>query len=187
LISHQWHYGDETARRQWQDPEAVLEQIGVKPGQVFLDIGCGEGFFALPAARRIGPGGKVYGLDSNAAAVGELRRKSAAEGLGNLELRVGTAEETLLCQACADIAFFGSVLHDFQSQDQVLEKARQMLKPEGRLVDLDWKKETMSFGPPLSKRFDEARASRLIESAGFQIESLKNSGLYHYLIIARPN
>jgi hypothetical protein len=61
-----------------------------------------------------------------------------------------------------------------------------MIKPGGKLANLDWKKINMSFGPPQAKRFDEAAASRLIEGAGFKIESVKNSGLYHYLIMARP-
>jgi len=60
-----------------------------------------------------------------------------------------------------------------------------MLKPKGWLVDLDWKKEPMDFGPPLSIRFSEERAIGLIEGAGFKVEQQKETGRFHYLIMAR--
>jgi ubiquinone/menaquinone biosynthesis C-methylase UbiE len=181
-----WHYIDETQRRQWQDPEAILKKIGLAPGYTFMDIGCGSGFFTLPAARITGTKGKVYGLDSQSSSLDEIRKKAKAEGLKNIELKAATAEETIICHACADIVFLGIVLHDFQDPARVLMNARLMIKPRGILANLDWKKVDMNFGPPLSKRFDEAAASRLIEGAGFQIESTEDSGQYHYLITARP-
>ncbi len=182
-----WHYVDETERRKWQNPEAILRDIGVKPGLTFIDVGCGAGFFTLPAARIIGPQGKVYGLDLQRDAIDEIRQKASIEGLANIDLKVGKAEEILMCRACADIVFLGIVLHDFQSPSEVLKNAHLMLKPDGKLVNLDWKKINMSFGPPLARRFDEATASRLIEQANFKIESVKDSGQYHYLITAKPN
>jgi ubiquinone/menaquinone biosynthesis C-methylase UbiE len=181
-----WHYVDETERRKWQNPEEILNTIGLKPESTFMDIGCGDGFFTLPAAHIIGPEGRVYGLDADEEAIRELQKKGSAEGLENLEPKVGAAENTLLCQSCADIVFFGIVLHDFTDPARVLENARKMIKSEGKLVNLDWKKKAMSLGPPISIRFDEETASRMIESAGFKVESIKDSGLYHYLIIARP-
>ena len=69
-----------------------------------------------------------------------LREKAEGEGLGNLILKVGRAEDTVLCPACADIVFFGIVLHDFEEPARVLVSATKMLKPTGRLVKLDWKK-----------------------------------------------
>ena len=184
-MHRRWHYADETERRQWQDPEAVMAAIGLKPVLTFMDIGCGEGFFTIPAARIVGSGGKVYGVDIEGEAIDHLQKKAAAEGLTNLELITGKAEELILCHSCADIVFFGNVLHDFQDPAEVVRKARDMLKPDGRLVNLDWKKVDMSFGPPKSRRFDEAAAIRLIEPAGFKVEYVKNSGQYHYLILAR--
>ena len=65
---------DDPERRQWQDPEKILTSIGVAPGMVFIDIGCGHGYFALPAARRVVClKGKVYAVDSDAAAIDRLR------------------------------------------------------------------------------------------------------------------
>lgn len=179
-------FWDETERRKWQTPEAILADVGLKPGSTFMDIGCGYGFFALPAARLVGKKGKVYGLDVDAEAIEKLREKAKKEDLKNLNLKVGEAEETILCKACADIVFFGIVLHDFKDPTRVLMNAKKMLKKTGRLVDLDWKKEPMEFGPPLQIRFDEKQAVNLIESAGFRIKTVKNAGPYNYVIIAKP-
>ncbi len=170
-------------RRQWQDPEAILTGIGLDKGMCFADIGCGGGFFALPAARIVGEKGKVYGVDANPASITMLTEQAGKEGLKNLFLTTGKAEEAILCRKCADFVFFGIALHDFDNPAKVLKNAGRVIKPEGRLIDLDWKKEG-SFGPPAHIRFDEEKASRLIEAAGFNVLSVADSGLYHYLITA---
>jgi hypothetical protein len=59
-----------------------------------------------------------------------------------------------------------------------------MLRPQGHLIDLDWKDQSMEFGPPQQKRFSIDKARYLIESAGFEIASVADAGPYHYLIIA---
>jgi ubiquinone/menaquinone biosynthesis C-methylase UbiE len=177
---------DEKERRKWQVPEDVLNEVGVKTGLAFVDVGCGDGFFAFPAARLVGNEGKVYALDADAEAIEKLREKAAREGLLNVELKVGMAEESVFCDSCADIVFFGIVLHDFTDPDRVLSNAKRMLKSSGRLVNLDWKKEPMQLGPPLQVRFNEKKALDIIASAGFRIDQIRGVGLYHYVIIATP-
>jgi ubiquinone/menaquinone biosynthesis C-methylase UbiE len=183
-LSHCPH--DEIERRKWHDPEALLNSIGLKRGQAIMDIGCGDGFYALPAAKIVGNTGKVYGVDTNRSSIQNLGDNAAAQGLKNLELKVGRAEETIFCKSCADIVFFGIVLHDFADPKRVLQNARVMIKPEGRLANLDWKKEDMTIGPPAQKRFSEEVATQLIESAGFIVQSVSEVGRYHYLITALP-
>jgi len=185
LKAHE-RFRDEEERRKWQDPETILLDIGLREGFTFVDLGCGDGFFAIPAAELVGKKGRVYAVDADRKAVGGLKKKCAIEGLGNLTVKVGRAEETIFCQACADIVFFGIVLHDFNDPAAVLKNARIMLRAAGRLIDLDWKKEPMELGPPAEIRFSEEEATRLIESAGLTIETVKESGPYHYLIIAKP-
>lgn len=171
-------------RRKWQDPDAILSSIGLKAGLSFMDIGCGSGYFALPAARMVGKSGKVYGVDRDVRSIDSLKELAGKEGLDNLDLRVGKAEEIVLCQACADIVFFGIVLHDFENPLTVLKNAREMLKHDGHLVNLDWKKEPMEFGPPAHIRFSPDEAVRFIESGGFTVQTVQESGPYHYLVIA---
>ena len=175
---------DDPERRQWQDPEQILSSISLRDGMVFVDIGCGEGYFAIPAARRVRNYGKVYAVDINAESVGRLRAQAEKEGLKNLISQVGEAENTRVCEGCADIVFFGIDLHDFRDPAAVLKNAKQMLGPQGRLVDLDWKDQPMDLGPPLGKRFSIWKARSLIESAGLTIQSVQDAGPYHYLIIA---
>jgi ubiquinone/menaquinone biosynthesis C-methylase UbiE len=82
------------------------------------------------------------------------------------------------------MVFFGIDLHDFGDPVAVLRNARRMLGPEGRLLDLDWKDEPMEMGPPRWKRFSVEKAGSLMESAGLRVLSVRESGPYHYLIIA---
>jgi len=175
---------DDPERRKWQDPDEILSSIGLRQGMVFVDMGCGDGYFALPAARTVGQRGRVYANDIDAAAVERLRQRAAQEGLDNLDARVMEAEETLACEGCADFVFFGIDLHDFRDPAQVLVNAKKMLRYGGKLVDLDWKDQPMPVGPPPEKRFSIDKARNLIISAGLRVESVQDSGPYHYLITA---
>ncbi len=172
------------ARLKWQDPEKLLAEIGLKPGDTFVDVGCGDGFFAIPAAKIVGEKGRVYGLDISRSAITRLEERAKTLGLVNLIINLGRAEDSVLCDGCADFVFFGIVLHDFDDREKVVKNAKKMLKPLGKLVDLDFKKEPMPFGPPVSIKLTEKEASTLIERAGFKIESVKTVEPYSYLIIA---
>ncbi|MDD1666821.1 MAG: class I SAM-dependent methyltransferase [Methanomicrobiales archaeon] len=175
---------DDPERRRWQDPERILTLAGIGEGMVFVDVGCGEGYFALPAARRVGPRGRVCAVDISPESIGRLRSRAVEEGLGNITPRTGRAEDTVFCEGCADIVFFGIDLHDFGDPVAVLRNAERMVAPGGRVADLDWKDEPMDLGPPPGIRFSAVKAGRLMESAGLRILSVQEAGPYHYLILA---
>jgi len=183
---HSSHYMPEDERRKFQNPEAILSGVGLKPGDTFIEMGCGEGFFTLPAARIVKQNGVVYGIDTNLTAIGQLKKHAKQLGLSNITTRVAEAENTILCTACADIIFFGIVLHDFKNPEKVLKNALIMLKPEGILVNFDWKKLHTPFGPPVSIRFSEEHAESMIEKAGFTLKNTIDYPPYNYLITAIP-
>jgi ubiquinone/menaquinone biosynthesis C-methylase UbiE len=170
----------------WHHPKLNLENVGLRAGMVFMDIGCSYGFFTIPAAQIVGEHGKVYAVDVSASAISRLKHEAAEKGLKNVTAKVGAAEETVFCEACADMVFYSIVLHDFRDPAKVLQNARQMLKPTGTLVNLDWKKKLMPIGPPVRIKFSEEQASSLIEQAGFTIESVKDLGSNFYIVVAKP-
>lgn len=177
---------DESMRRTWYNPEAILKDACLRSNMVFMDIGCGDGFFSILASEVVGPSGKIYALDIDASAIERLNRRAADRGLTNISAMVGAAEETTRCSKCADVVFFSMVLHDFDDPERVLLNAKKMLKPSGLLLDLDWKKKQMSFGPPMRIRFSEGKTAELFKQAGFIVEQVKDAGPHHYVITAKP-
>jgi ubiquinone/menaquinone biosynthesis C-methylase UbiE len=185
-MSSRRHAGDANIRKGYH-PKLSLESIGLRAGMVFMDIGCGYGFFTIPAAQIVGEQGKVYAVDVDSSSIDRLKREAVEKGLKNVTAKVGAAEETVFCEACADIVFYSIVLHDFRAPAKVLQNAKQMLKPTGTLVNLDWKKKLMPFGPPMRIRFSEEQASNLIKQAGFTIENVKDLGSNFYIVTAKPH
>ncbi|MGO8807726.1 MAG: class I SAM-dependent methyltransferase [Candidatus Bathyarchaeia archaeon] len=175
---------DEDTRRSWYNPDVILQDL--REGMVFIDVGCGDGYFSILAAKKVGEKGRIYAVDSDGSTIEKLNRKAKSEGLSNIVSRIGSAEEVVFCNGCADFVFFSMVLHDFADPARVLHNARKMIKPSGRLVDLDWKKEEMGFGPPFKIRFSEAYVSTLMHDAGFRVDSVRAAGNYHYIVAADP-
>ena len=175
---------NEQARRTILPPEKILKQIGLIEGNTFIDIGCNDGYFAIPAAQIVGSTGKIYGVDIDNSAINRLLQKAQKQNLNNIQAKVGRAESTLYCTACADFVFFGTVLHDFLDPRQVLKNAYEALAPSGKLVNLDWKKKKGEMGPPFEKRFSEETASGLMSQAGFKNIEIEEFSPDFYLISA---
>ena len=97
---------DESIRRTWYNPESILKDAGLKANMLFMDVGCGDGFFSILASEIIGPGGMIYALDIDASAIERLKRQAANLGLTNIRATAGPAEKTMLCTKCADVVFF---------------------------------------------------------------------------------
>ena len=172
--------------RQWHHSGLSLESIGLRAGMTFMDVGCGYGFFTIPAASIVGETGKVYAVDVDAISIDQLKRDAAEKGLKNIHVEVAPAEDTVFCNACADIVFYNTVLHDFRDPAKVLRNAKTMIKPSGKLVNVDWKKKPTEFGPPVPIRFSEEHAASLIKKAGFTIESVDDFESDFYIVTAKP-
>jgi len=112
------------------NPVAVAE---LKPGQTVLDLGSGGGIDVLLSARRVGPGGMVYGLDA-APEMLELARANAAEaGVVNAEFLAGTIEDIPLPEAHVDVVISNCVVNLSTDKARVLAEAFRVLRPGPRL------------------------------------------------------
>ncbi len=173
-------------REREENPHEILRSVGLRASMTLADVGCGNGFFSIPAAEIVTESGRVLCVDISREAMDELEAEARRRGLGNVTTKVGRGEDTVFCTGCVDLVFYGIVLHDFQDPLRVLSNAKRMLNPDGHVVNLDWKKVPMDFGPPHQIRFDVEEASSLLGGAGFEVDEVREEGDYHYLIIARP-
>jgi ubiquinone/menaquinone biosynthesis C-methylase UbiE len=175
---------DEATRRSWYNPDTVLQDL--HEGMVFVDVGCGDGFFTLLASKKVGKNGKVYSVDIDPIGIEKLKSKAKTEGLTNITTKVGKAEDTVFCNQCSDFIIYCMDLHDFDDPVKVLQNAKQMIKPMGHLIDLDWKKQEMLFGPPVAIRFSQEQASNLMRASGFTVLDTRDAGPFHYVLTAKP-
>ena len=186
MTCHGGFHLEEDLRREWYNPELILKKAGLKSGMTFVDVGCGDGFFSILASKIVGSSGKVYSVDIDPKAIQRLEEKASKKSLTNINAVSGPSENTVFCDNCADMVFYSMVLHDFKNPAQVLKNANLMLKSSGTLINLDWKKMKMSFGPPEEIRFSEETATALISKQGFIIKNVESAGPYHYILTAKP-
>lgn len=153
------------------DPELVFGELKLQEGDHFLDIGCGTGDYSLYAAKIIGNSGQVYALDIQDELITNLREKAHQEGLKNIKALISDIALPLPVEdKSVEICFISTVLHslDLSKHGPLLfNEIRRILKPEGRLVIIECKKEDLSRGPPPDMRISPEELENSVEKHGF--------------------
>ena len=147
------------------------------------DIGAGTGYFTIPLARAVLPGGRVFAIDLQPEMLDLLRARVPPDL--PVALVDGEATRTTLPDTCVDLVLFANVWHELDDHPAALAEAARILGPGGRIAILDWRKEVeQHLGPPLEHRIPPADVGRTLEQHAWLIGSSETIGLYHYLIIA---
>lgn len=122
-------------RRRFFDPVRALKVAGIQSGQEVLEVGCGTGFFTIPAAELVGDEGHVYAVDLHPLAIEQVAKKIRDAGLTNVRLIKADALRTGLASDCMGLVLlFGVIPSPTLSLDRLLPEMYRLLKPEGVLA-----------------------------------------------------
>ncbi|MDO8676210.1 MAG: methyltransferase domain-containing protein [Candidatus Azambacteria bacterium] len=162
--------------------EKVISQLEIKPNMTVADFGAGHGFFTIAFGKIVAPSGQVFAVDVLPQALEAVKSKARLEGLFNIKTIHANLEKpngsTLKDESC-DFVFIANVLFQVPDKLTLLNEARRILKPDGRLTVVEWKPYT-SLGPKKEYRLTEEDLRQMILAVGFNEIKTINAGSHHY-------
>ena len=156
-----------------EQPERVLDAMGLRPGDVVADVGCGSGYYARRMARRVQPGGTVYCQDIQPEMLDIMRGHAAREGVRGIEAVLGTPADPRLPAGAMDWIIIADVYHEMSEPEPMLAGIREALAPGGRVALLEYRVED---GTGDQIKADHTMSVRQVlaewQAGGFELEAL---------------
>jgi len=175
--AHHDHGGADKQKRgissyEMHDSELAFNEMNLKSGDRFLDLGCGAGDYSIRACEIVGKTGMVYALDRWEEVAAIVAEKAAAKKFGNVKAMVCNISGSLPIEDnSVDVCLMANVLHGFKlatDGEALFGKIRRVLKPGGRVAIIEFKKEETSFGPPVHIRISPEDIEKAITQHGFE-------------------
>jgi ubiquinone/menaquinone biosynthesis C-methylase UbiE len=163
---------ERSSREREEQPEVALDLVGVQKGMIVADVGAGTGYMTLRIARRVGPTGRVYANDIQPEMLDKLTQNAERAGLNNIETVLGSEADPKLPAGKIDLIVMVDVYHEFSRPQEMLDNMRKALKPDGRLVLLEYKKEDPSVPIRPDHKMSVFEVKTEVEAEGYKIEKV---------------
>lgn len=118
----------------FRNPYRLLEAAGLKSGQKVLEVGCGPGFFTIPAAKIVGEEGSIYAVDTHPLAIKKVKEKVEREGIKNVNPILTNASDTGLPDQSIDLAFIFGLRYIAGGLENLISEMYRILRLEGVLL-----------------------------------------------------
>jgi len=170
----------------WQRPQAVIAALGIRAGERVADIGAGTGYFSVRIAPVVGPGGRVFAVDVEAAMVDYLRERAAAAGLENIEAIETQPDRPGLPASSVDLVFICDTWHHIDDRLHYLDALRAVLRPGGRVAIVDFRPGDLPVGPPAGHKLAPEAVIAEFRQAGWKLREAPDVLPYQYILVFEP-
>ena len=172
-------------REEEEAPDVALDLLRIPKGASVADIGAGSGYITVRLAARVGPAGRVFANDVQPQMLNMLSRRLSGAKITNVTLIEGTLDDPRLPPASVDLALMVDVYHELSQPQTMLRHLREALKPGGRLVLLEYRKEDPTVPIKPEHKMSVAEAQMEVEAEGFTLSKVDEAlPRQHILIFA---
>ncbi|MCI0748638.1 MAG: class I SAM-dependent methyltransferase [Verrucomicrobia subdivision 3 bacterium] len=174
-------------REEEERAELLIQSLKVRPGEVIADIGVGTGYHARRLAPKVGPSGRIYGVDVQPEMLALLTNKMAELTITNVIPVLGTITNPNLPAASIDLALMVDVYHEFSHPFEMMEAICRSLKPGGRVVFVEFRAEDPKVPIKAVHKMSEAQVKK--EMAVQPLEWVETSTVLpwqHVIVFRKP-
>jgi len=168
-----------------EQPDRALDLIGIAKGTTVADVGAGNGYITWRMAQRVGPAGKVYAVDIQPEMLRMLRTNMRERKLDNFEAVLGAFDDPKLPPNAIDLITLVDVYHEFSEPQKMLRGMRAALKPDGRLVLLEYRGEDPTVPIRPEHKMTVAQVKAELEPEGFRLDRLVDDLPRQHILIFR--
>ncbi|WP_279384547.1 class I SAM-dependent methyltransferase [Geotalea toluenoxydans] len=157
----------------------------MQPGAQILDVACGVGRYSLEMAKLLDQGGLINAVDLWDDGIESLRNIIREQGIANIQpLLADITKGIPLNDGSIDFCLMATILHDLspEGQDATLKEIKRVLKDDGVLAVIEFKKIDKGPGPPVSIRMSEQETEKTLRKHGFLKTYLGEVGEFNYLL-----
>ena len=166
---------DRADRETTEQPEHVLDVLGVKEGMTVADVGAGSGYFTVRIGKRVGPRGRVLATDLQPEMLDLLRTKVSKANLVNVVPLLTTESDAKLPRKELDLVLMVDVYHELPRPAATLAQVRVALRPEGRVTLVEYRGEDPDVPIKPEHKTTLVQVRRELEANGFVFRSSDES------------
>ncbi|MGC4046552.1 MAG: methyltransferase domain-containing protein [Armatimonas sp.] len=177
---------DRPEREAEEAPSLLIKSLGLKPGMVVADIGAGSGYLTFPMAKRVGPKGKVFAVDIQPEMLTIIQNKARAQGVRNVSVVLGDVADPKLPEGSCDLQLLVDVYHELDQPYEMALAMKKAMKPDGRLVLVEYRKEDPRVPIKEVHKMSEAQVRKELAIVGLKLEkNIKVLPWQHILIFRK--
>lgn len=174
-------------REKEEEPDKVLKVLDIKPGASVADVGAGSGYFTFRLAKKVGKEGKVYAVDIQEEMLERLRRGAKKEKLENIVPIMGKEDDPRLPAAALDLILMVDVYHEFEFPYEMTQAMVKALKPGGRIVFVEYRKEDPEVWIKLVHKMTEKQVRKEMEVHNLRwVKTSEVLPTQHIVIFEKP-
>lgn len=167
-------------------PQENLRALGLQPGMDVADLGAGPGHYALAAGKIVGEAGHVCAVEIQKDLVEKVKTEADEAGLSHIDVvwsDLEKAEGSTLKDESVDAVILSNTLFQISDKKTIMSEAYRILRPQGKLLVIDWSDSHGGLGPPEDHLVDRQTVTKLAKSAGFIVSSDVSVGPHHWRVI----